>query len=109
MYAAYTKLHFDGAWHLRDYHFFFAMAINSYHMLPLGVVRVDGPRFCRGWSWLLGALLILGVGLRWAAWPSRALLVVFMIALTHAAMLGLEINCGCFGTGSVKPDDGIVS
>jgi hypothetical protein len=26
-----------------------------------------------------------------------------MIALTHAALGGLEINCGCFGTGSVRP------
>ncbi len=39
VYAAYAKLHFAGAWHLRDYHFFFAMAINSYNMLPLAVVQ----------------------------------------------------------------------
>ncbi|HWX37963.1 MAG TPA: hypothetical protein VNY09_01910, partial [Candidatus Sulfotelmatobacter sp.] len=31
--AAYTKLHFNGAWHFGDYHFFFAMAIDSYNML----------------------------------------------------------------------------
>ena len=50
LFAAYAKLHFGGAWHLRDYQFFFAMAINSYNMLPLPVVQVDGSGFCRGLS-----------------------------------------------------------
>ncbi|PYU23288.1 MAG: hypothetical protein DMG30_12070 [Acidobacteria bacterium] len=38
VYAAYAKLHFNGAWHLRDYYFFFAMSIDSYRMLPLIMV-----------------------------------------------------------------------
>jgi putative oxidoreductase len=48
-------------------------------------------------------MLIIGLGVRWAGLAITALLVVFMIALAHAALGGLEINCGCFGTGSVKP------
>ncbi len=52
---------------------------------------------------VLGALLIIGLGVRWAGLTITALLVVFMIALAHAALGGLEINCGCFGNGSVKP------
>src|SRR5271169_6661144 len=102
VYAAYAKLHFGGAWHLRDYHFFFAMAINSYNMLPLPVVQW----MARVLPWLelsLGALLIVGIGLRWVSAAISALLVVFMAALTRAAMLGLEINCGCFGYSSQKP------
>jgi putative oxidoreductase len=102
VYAAYAKLHFGGAWHLRDYHFFFAMAINSYNMLPLPVVQW----MARILPWLelaLGALLILGIGLRWASSAITLLLLVFMGALTRAAMLGLEINCGCFGYSSQKP------
>src|ERR1700735_3621768 len=39
VYAAYSKLHFGGAWHLHDYQFFFAMGINSYNMLPLSIVQ----------------------------------------------------------------------
>ena len=35
LYAAYAKLHYAGAWHLRDYHFLFAFGINSYEMLSL--------------------------------------------------------------------------
>ncbi len=102
VYAAYAKLHFGGAWHLRDYHFFFAMAINSYNMLPLPVVQW----MARILPWLelaLGVLLILGIGLRWVSLAITALLLVFMAALTRAAVLGLQINCGCFGYSSQKP------
>jgi uncharacterized membrane protein YphA (DoxX/SURF4 family) len=102
VYAAYTKLHYNGAWHLRDYYFIFAMGIDSYRMVPLGVVEWMAKIL----PWLelaLGAMLIVGVAVRWAGLAITALLVVFMIALAHAALGGLEINCGCFGTGSVKP------
>ena len=102
LYAAYAKLHYNGAWHLRDYYFLFAMGIDSYRMLPLSVVEW----MARILPWLelaLGTLLVIGVGVRWAGLAVIALLVVFMIALAHAALGGLEINCGCFGTGSVKP------
>ncbi len=96
VYAAYTKLHFDGRWHLQDYHFFFAMAIDSYHLLPLTLVQW----MARGLPWIelaLGAMLIFGAGLRWAASMTSALLLVFIAAMARAKMLGLEINCGCFG------------
>ena len=107
IYAAYTKLHFAGAWHLRDYYFFFAMGIDSYKMLPLTVVQWMAKIL----PWLelvLGAMLVLGAGVRWAGLVVSALLVVFMIALAHAALGGLEINCGCFGNNSVKPSTELV-
>jgi hypothetical protein len=78
------------------------MGIDSYRMVPLGVVEWMAKIL----PWLelaLGAMLIAGVAVRWAGLAITALLVVFMIALAHAALGGLEINCGCFGTGSVKP------
>ena len=102
IYAAYAKLHFNGAWHLGDYYFLFAMGIDSYKMLPLGIVEWMAKIL----PWLelaLGVLLIIGAGLRWVGLVVTALLVVFMVALTHAALGGLEINCGCFGNNSVKP------
>ena len=102
LFAAYTKLHFGGAWHLRDYYFFFAMGIDSYKMLPLGVVEW----MARILPWLevaLGSLLIIGIGLRWTASLTSVLLIVFMTALARAAILGLEINCGCFGNESTSP------
>lgn len=107
VYAAYTKLHFAGAWHVRDYYFFFAMGIDSYKMLPLTIVQW----MAKVLPWLelaLGAMLVIGVGVRWAGLIVSALLVMFMIALGHAALGGLEINCGCFGNNSVKPSTELV-
>ena len=94
--AAYTKLHFNGSWHFSDYHFFFAMAIDSYNMLPLWAVEWMA-RFLPILEAVLGALLISGLALRWAASITSALLLVFIGAMTRAKILGLEINCGCFG------------
>jgi uncharacterized membrane protein YphA (DoxX/SURF4 family) len=96
LYAAYSKLYFDGAWHLHDYHFFFAMAVDSYKMLPLSVVEWMA-RILPWFELLLGAMLIVGIGLRWAGSITTALLLVFIGAMTRAKILGLEINCGCFG------------
>ncbi len=107
LYAAYAKLHFNGSWHLGDYYFLFAMGIDSYKMLPLNVVEW----MARVLPWMeaaLGVLLIVGVGVRWSALAVTGLLVMFMIALTHAALGGLEINCGCFGNNSVKPSHELV-
>jgi uncharacterized membrane protein YphA (DoxX/SURF4 family) len=94
--AAYTKLHFAGEWHLGDYHFFFAMAIDSYKMLPISAVQLMA-RVLPWFELALGALLIAGVGLRWIGTITSGLLLVFIGAMTRAKILGLEINCGCFG------------
>src|SRR5579872_5660422 len=94
--AAYTKLHFDGAWHFGDYHFFFAMAIDSYKLVPLTLAQW----MARTLPWvelLLGVTLISGIGLRWAGLFASGLMAVFIIAMVHAYVLKLEIMCGCFG------------
>ena len=102
IYAAYAKLHFNGAWHLRDYNFIFAFGIDSYQMLPSWAVQ--WLALLLPWMELaLGSLLIAGIAVRWVASITSALLVVFMIALARAAILGLAINCGCFGDSSTNP------
>jgi len=96
IYAAYTKLYFNGGWHFGDYQFFFGMVINSYNILPLAAVNWAAlilPWF----ELLLGILLIAGVGLRWTGMIASALLLMFIGAMTRAYMNGLEIMCGCFG------------
>jgi hypothetical protein len=101
VFAAYTKLNFGGQWHLSDYQFIFAIAIDSYKMLPLWAVNW----MARILPWVeifLGVGLIIGVGLRWFGSATTALLLVFMVALTHAVVLRLEI-CGCYGNNSVSP------
>ena len=94
--AAYTKLHFNGGWHFGDYHFFFAMAIDSYNMLPLWAVEWMA-RVLPILEAALGAWLISGLGLRWAGLVTSALLLVFIGAMTRALILHIQIKCGCFG------------
>ena len=94
--AAYTKIHFNGSWHFGDYQFFFAMAIDSYNMLPLWAVEWMA-RVLPILEAVLGALLVLGVGLRWVASITSALLLVFIGAMTRALILHIQIKCGCFG------------
>jgi uncharacterized membrane protein YphA (DoxX/SURF4 family) len=94
--AAYTKLHFAGEWHLRDYQFFFAMAIDSYKMLPISAVQLMA-QILPWFELALGALLVAGVAVRWMGLITSGLLLVFIGAMTRAKILGLEINCGCFG------------
>jgi uncharacterized membrane protein YphA (DoxX/SURF4 family) len=87
VFGAYAKLHFNGAWHFRDYYFFFAMAIGSFRSLPLGTVEW----LARVLPWVeltLGALLIAGFGTRWVSLIASALLV-FMASLPRSAILGL--------------------
>jgi len=102
VYAAYTKLHYAGAWHLHDYDFIFAFGITSYQMLSLQ----NALWLARVLPWLevaLGVLLIGGIALRWAGSAATALLLIFMTALARAWMLRLEITCGCFGNQSESP------
>jgi uncharacterized membrane protein YphA (DoxX/SURF4 family) len=96
VYAWFAKLHFGGDWHLRDYHFFFAMLIDSYKILPIAAVELMA-RILPWFELIVGIWLILGVGLRWAGLASSSLLLVFIGAMTRAKIMGLEINCGCFG------------
>jgi uncharacterized membrane protein YphA (DoxX/SURF4 family) len=95
LYAAYAKVHFGGGWHLDDYQFFFAMAIDSYRIVPMGAV-VWMARILPWFELALGSLLILGIGVRWVGSICSVLLLVFIAAMTRAMILGLEINCGCF-------------
>jgi uncharacterized membrane protein YphA (DoxX/SURF4 family) len=96
LFAAYTKVHFNGGWHFGDYHFFFAMAIDSYNMLPLGVVEIMA-RILPILEAAIGILLLLGLWVRWVGAFTSALLLVFIGAMTRALILHIQIKCGCFG------------
>lgn len=96
LFAAYAKLHFNGAWHFGDYHFFFAMAIDSYNMLPLWAVEILA-RVLPVLEAVIGAMLVLGIWVRWVAAFTSALLLVFIGAMTRALILHIQIKCGCFG------------
>jgi uncharacterized membrane protein YphA (DoxX/SURF4 family) len=94
VFAAYAKLHFNGSWHFGDYHLF--LAIDSYQILPLWAV--EGMARVLPWVELaVGVLLISGLALRWVGSFTSLLLFVFIGAMLRAQILGLQINCGCFG------------
>jgi uncharacterized membrane protein YphA (DoxX/SURF4 family) len=53
-----------------------------------------------------GILLIIGVGIRYAAIFGSALMIAFIIAIAQAWARGLSIDCGCFGDGgAIDPSE----
>lgn len=76
----------------------FAIAVNGYGVLPdwaVTPVAYTVPIL----ETVLALLLISGVGLRWAATASSALLLFFFALMARAYLLGMSIDCGCFGPG----------
>ena len=90
IYAAWTKL--KDPWAL------FAMAIDSYQVLPMWAVEW----LARTLPWielLIGAMLIAGRWMRISTAATSLLLLVFFSLMVRARVKGIEINCGCFGPG----------
>lgn len=90
VYAAWVKV--TEPWQL------FAMAIDSYQILPTKMVEL----LARTLPWFelaLGLVLITGWWLRVTSTMVTALLLVFFSLIARAAIKGQEISCGCFGPG----------
>jgi uncharacterized membrane protein YphA (DoxX/SURF4 family) len=91
IYAGWLKL--QDSWRI------FAMDIDAYNVLPHGTaVEV----VARGLPWfeiVLGVWLIAGFWLRGSATICAGLLTGFFGLMIYAHFKGLQINCGCFGTG----------
>ena len=88
IYAAYVKL--KDPWEL------FALAISQYQLLPLKAVEI----VARSLPWLelaIGILLVSGRWLRVAATGASLLLLTFFALMIRADLMGMAINCGCFG------------
>ena len=92
LYAAYMKL--------REPWLMFAMSIDAYQILPEWAALTLG----RILPWLelaLGLLLATGFGLRYSAAGASILLGVFFAVMVRAYVLGMKIDCACFGLGDV--------
>lgn len=90
LYAAYTKL--KQPWLV------FAMAIDSYRLLPEWAVL----GLARTLPWLeaaIGVLLLFGIGLRYTAIGASVLLGGFFAVMVFSYIRGNQIDCGCFGLG----------
>lgn len=90
VYAAYVKL--------RDPWTLFALAIDSYKLLPVAWLEP----VARTLPWIelaVGLFLIIGVFVRASSTVMSLLLVVFFSLMVRAYAQGMEISCGCFGPG----------
>lgn len=92
LYAAYMKL--------REPWLMFAMSIDAYQILPEWAALTLG----RILPWLelaLGLLLATGFGLRYSAASASIMLAGFFAVMVRAYVMGMKIDCACFGLGDV--------
>jgi uncharacterized membrane protein YphA (DoxX/SURF4 family) len=92
LYAAYMKL--------REPWLMFAMSIDAYQILPEWAALTLG----RILPWLelaLGLLLATGFGLRYSAASASIMLAGFFAVMVRTYVMGMKIDCACFGLGDV--------
>jgi uncharacterized membrane protein YphA (DoxX/SURF4 family) len=81
------------------------MAVRAYELLPIWLANIFGLVL----PWIeigAGILLIIGVGIRYAAIFGSALMIAFIFAIAQAWARGLSIDCGCFGDGgAIDPSE----
>ncbi|CAB4714566.1 unannotated protein [freshwater metagenome] len=75
-----------------------ASAVAAYKILPTELAHIVGYAL----PWLeiaIGALLIVGISIRFAAIVGGAVMILFIAAIISVWSRGLLIDCGCFGGG----------
>jgi len=90
LYASYDKILDPGS---------FAIAIQNYQLIPMSLsnlIAIILP-WC---EFFCGLFLLIGWWHKPAALLISLMTFVFIIALSIAYFRGLDIDCGCFGTGS---------
>ncbi|GAB7040030.1 MULTISPECIES: MauE/DoxX family redox-associated membrane protein [Catenuloplanes] len=75
-----------------------ARAVNAYQLLPFDVAQVIGAMLPFV-EVAVGLLLLAGLATRVSAVVSALLLMVFVAGIASAWARGLQIDCGCFGSG----------
>ncbi len=73
-------------------------AVNAYQIFPYDVAKVIGAAL-PFLEIALGLLLLAGLAVRLVAGISAAVLVIFIAGIVSAWSRGLQIDCGCFGSG----------
>jgi uncharacterized membrane protein YphA (DoxX/SURF4 family) len=80
----------------------FAKDVYNYQILPDALINLTA--LVLPWmELLLGLCLLAGVWMPGAVLTVNGLLVVFLAALVFNLARGLDVNCGCFSTGSDAP------
>jgi uncharacterized membrane protein YphA (DoxX/SURF4 family) len=73
-------------------------AVNAYRIMPFDVAQVIGAMLPFV-EIVVGLLLLAGLATRVSAAFSVLLLAVFVAGIASAWARGLQIDCGCFGSG----------
>ena len=73
-------------------------AVRAYRLLPEVLAQVLGSALPLA-EVLLGVLLVVGLFVRVFAVVSALLLAAFVVGIASAWARGLQIDCGCFGSG----------
>lgn len=77
---------------------YFAGTIQNYQIIPVSIINIVA--IILPWLELLcGVLLLTGVWHRPASLIITFLMIVFIIAISSAIFRGLDIECGCYGSG----------
>ncbi len=76
----------------------FADGINNYRILPYFLVNLlaIGLPYV---ELLFGLFLFIGIRIKAASLGTTLLMVVFILAVLSAWIRGIDITCGCFGSG----------
>lgn len=91
----------------------FAVSVNSFKIVPDSMLEP----VARTLPWLevvLGLAILSGIKLRWTTVAATLMLGMFLSVLLRSWALGLEVDCGCFGSGeplgpkAIARDSGMV-
>jgi len=90
IYAGYAKL--------REPWLQFAVSISSFKLVPDNLLEPMAKYL--PWAELaLGLVILSGIFLRWSALIASLLLLLFFAVLIRSYAMGLQVDCGCFGSG----------
>lgn len=90
IYAGYAKL--------REPWPQFAVSINSFQLVPVNWLE-PLAKYVPWAELLLGIWVVSGILLRWSALTAAAVLTFFFAVLIRSYALGIDVDCGCFGSG----------
>jgi uncharacterized membrane protein YphA (DoxX/SURF4 family) len=90
IYAGYAKL--------REPWVQFAVSLSTFKLLPDNALEPLAKVL--PWAELaLGIAILSGILLRWSALIASLLLTLFFAVLIRSYAMGLQVDCGCFGSG----------
>ncbi|HWE48445.1 MAG TPA: MauE/DoxX family redox-associated membrane protein [Bryobacteraceae bacterium] len=98
IYAGYAKL--------REPWLQFVVSLNSFKILPENTLEP----IARTLPWIevaLGVVLVTGILARWSSLIASLMLATFVGAGFRAWAMGLQVDCGCFGSGSSETIGGV--